>query len=345
MAEINPNITWNTRLEQYFAQTGEKAHALAWLHKKAQERYSHLKNYTDLPVIVLGVLNGATSIGSTSLFGDSPYASIGVGIIALITAILSTVGSYFKWAGRAEAHRIASFQYSKMFRFLNVQCSLPREERMKPSELLKYTKDEYDRMMEIAPLVPPEVIAVFKYTFNKPEYKKISWPEETNGLEAITVYKKMEDSLFGSTTTVDSESDSESKVATPLPAPTPSVHRPSPRHSISSIVKSSPKLSAIPELPTQSSLAPFLPIGGAATATAARISDMGTLSSLLNGGTLSPTLNQLIQSAAPPPPAAVQAAIGKPIAPQPEETTLYVPDDIAEALAAAQAARQEHSTS
>jgi hypothetical protein len=192
MGEISPNIEWNPRLEQYFAQTGEKAQALAWLHKKSQERYSNFRNVIELPVVILGVLNGATSIGSKSLFGDSQFASVGIGIIALITAILSTISSYFKWAARAEAHRISALQYSKLYRFLSVQCSLPRPERMSPSELLKYTKDEYDRMSEIAPLIPPEIVEAFKYKFNKPEYEAISKPEEANGLESIVPYNGIE---------------------------------------------------------------------------------------------------------------------------------------------------------
>lgn len=188
MAEITSTIEWNSRLEKYFADTGEKAHGLSWLHKKAQERYSNLKNYSDLPVIILGVLNGSVSIGSQSLFGDSPFASVAVGIIALITAILSTISSYFKWAARSEAHRIAALQYSKLYRFLAVQCSLPRHERMTPAELLKYTKDAYDRMAEVAPLVPPEVVSLFKKKFDKPEFDSLSKPEETNGLEHIEIY-------------------------------------------------------------------------------------------------------------------------------------------------------------
>ena len=190
MSELSEvgTISWSPRLEKYFADIGEKAHALSWLHKRAQERFAWLKNYTDLPVIILGVINGSVSIGSSSLFGDSPYASVGVGAIALLTAILSTISSYFKWSARSEAHRIASLQYSKLYRFLNVQCSLPRDERMAPGQLLKSTKDAYDQLAEIAPLIPPEVIALFKTTFNKPEYAQLARPEETNGLEHIEVY-------------------------------------------------------------------------------------------------------------------------------------------------------------
>ena len=66
--------------------------------------------------------------------------------------------------------------------------SLPREERMTPKELLKYTKDAYDRLQEISPILPPEIISAFKREFNKPEYKDITLPEEANGLERIVVY-------------------------------------------------------------------------------------------------------------------------------------------------------------
>jgi hypothetical protein len=75
-----------------------------------------------------------------------------------------------------------------LYRFLNIEMSLPREERMTPKELLRHTKDAYDRLQEIQPILPPEIITEFKREFNKPEYKDITKPEETNGLERIVVY-------------------------------------------------------------------------------------------------------------------------------------------------------------
>lgn len=189
MSDIAADIEWSDRLEHYFASTGERCHGLSWCHKQSEARYSRLRNFTDLPVVILGVVNGSISIGSTSLFGDSPFASISVGIVALFTAILSTVAAYFKWAQRAEAHRISSLHYAKVYRFINIQMSLPREERMSPADLLRQMKDHFDRLAEISPLIPTEVIAEFKRRFDKPEYKGISWPLEMNGLEAITVYQ------------------------------------------------------------------------------------------------------------------------------------------------------------
>jgi hypothetical protein len=191
MTEIGHDIEWNPRLEHYFAGTGEKANSLSWLHKKSEARYSRLRNYTDLPVIVLGVLNGATSIGSASLFGDDKMASIGVGIVALGAALLNTISSYFGWARRAEGHRIASLQYSKLYRFLCVQMSLPRHERMTPSDLLRHTKESYDRLQETSPMIPQEVIDDFKSRFSGEKYMNISKPEEVNTLEVIEVYPEV----------------------------------------------------------------------------------------------------------------------------------------------------------
>jgi hypothetical protein len=187
---ITTTISWNKRLEQYFAETGEKAHCLAWIHRKAEEMYSSRSVWIDLPVIILGTLNGAVSVGSESLFGGSPFAPVAVGVVALITAILTTIGSYFAWNRRAEGHRISTLSYSKLYRFLAIEMSLPRNERMTPNDLLKYVKTEYDRLSEISPLIPPNIIKEFKDKFSDVKYAEISKPEDANGLHPIQIYQR-----------------------------------------------------------------------------------------------------------------------------------------------------------
>jgi hypothetical protein len=123
------------------------------------------------------------------MFTDAKMSSIALGVGSLTVGVLQTVNTYFNWSKRAEGHRISAIQYSKLYRFLNIEMSLPREERMTPHELLKYTKDYYDRLQEISPLVPPEIIQEFKKKFEKDT--EISKPEEANGLEKITIYNPM----------------------------------------------------------------------------------------------------------------------------------------------------------
>ena len=185
---IAENITWNPQIEKYFADTGEKAHCLSWCHKKAEALYSMRKTWIDLPVIVISGVTGFLSAGSTSLFEDAKLSSIALGVASLFVSILNTTGSYFGWAKRAEGHRISAIHYSKLYRFLSIEMALPRDERMTPADLLKLTRDSYDRLQEISPIIPAEVIREFQHKFKNE--KDISKPEESNGLEKIEIYEE-----------------------------------------------------------------------------------------------------------------------------------------------------------
>lgn len=185
MSEIG-DVSWNIRLEEYFSSAGEKAHCLAVMHKQSEALYSRRRNFIELPVIVGSALIGFLNAGSTTMFDDPKTSSIALGIGSLSVGVLQTINTYFNWSKKAEGHRISAIQYSKLYRFLSIEMSLPRNERVSPTELLKQTRDTYDRLQEISPLLPPEVIKEFKQKFQT--YTDISKPEEANGLEKIEVF-------------------------------------------------------------------------------------------------------------------------------------------------------------
>lgn len=180
-------ISWHTPLEEYFAATGEKANCLAWCHKRAEQLYSNRRTFIDLPVIVISAVTGFLSAGSSSMFTDARLSSVALGVASLFVSILNTAGTYFGWAKRAEGHRISAIHYSKLYRSLVVELGLPREERQCPTSLLKMTRDQYDRLQEISPLIPLEIIREFKTKFDT--YKDIQKPEECNGLASIHTFR------------------------------------------------------------------------------------------------------------------------------------------------------------
>jgi hypothetical protein len=189
--DISQNISWTTTLEQYFASTGEKASGLAWVHKRAEAIYSNRRTYIDLPVIIGSGVIAFLNAGSSSLFPDQRIASTALGVGSLFMGILNSFGTYFGWAKRAEGHRISAIHYAKLYRFISVELRLPRTERMSPHDLLKYVKDQYDRLAEISPMVPEIVIHEFQSKFKN--QKDISKPEEANGLHKIDIYRDVVD--------------------------------------------------------------------------------------------------------------------------------------------------------
>jgi hypothetical protein len=188
--EIAASISWTSRLEEYFASTGEKASGMAWVHKKSEAMYSKRKTYIDLPVIIGSGLIAFLNAGSSNLFADPKISSVALGVGSLFLGVLNSIGTYFGWAKRAEGHRISAIHYAKLYRFITIELSLPRQERMSPHDLLKYVKDQYDRLAEISPMVPEIVIHEFQRKFKNE--KEISKPEEANGLHKIIVYKEDE---------------------------------------------------------------------------------------------------------------------------------------------------------
>jgi hypothetical protein len=187
--EIPHRIAWSNQLEEYFAETGERCQGYAFLHKRAEAKFSYRRSCIDLPVIVLSTVAGTLSIGSSGIFGDDKYASMGIGCLSLLVGVLNTISTYFAFSKRAEGHRLCSIEYSKLFRFLSVELSLPVCERMNCGDLLKVVKEQYERLQEIAPLIPDDILLDFKTRFK--EYKdKIAFPQETNGLEEVEIFRE-----------------------------------------------------------------------------------------------------------------------------------------------------------
>jgi len=186
MDEIG-DVHWNSQLERVISDEGERCLCFSWLHSKSEKRFSKLNTYISLPVIIMSTLAGSASIGSKTLFDNSEGSSVGIGIISLSVGLLNTVSSFFAWAKRSESHRIAAITYQKVYRFILIELSLPRRERMAAKDMLKVVRDQCDRLQETSPQIPDVIIQEFKDKFGKttPNLKK---PEITNGLDPIYIY-------------------------------------------------------------------------------------------------------------------------------------------------------------
>lgn len=188
------HIQWNSQLERILCEEGERALCFAWLHSHSQKRYSSLNTYITLPTIVMSTLAGTASIGSQTLFqNNTDMSNYVVGAISISVGIFNTISSFFGWAKRSEGHRISALTYSKIHRFILIELSLPRKERMAAKDMLKNVRDQLDRLEETSPQIPDIVIKRFKDKFGN-STPDVSKPEITNGLDPITVFVENGDS-------------------------------------------------------------------------------------------------------------------------------------------------------
>jgi hypothetical protein len=152
--------------------------------------YSHRKTYVELPAIVCSAVLAFLNAASTNIFGDPRISSVALGVGSLVVSLMQSVNAYFSWARLAEGHRIGALHYSKVYRWVQIQMGLPRDERMPPAQLLRTLTEQYNRLAETSPTLPSDSISSFRSRFGDKKYESVARPEGTNGLEKIIVFRE-----------------------------------------------------------------------------------------------------------------------------------------------------------
>jgi hypothetical protein len=187
MEEEHP-MDWSTQLEDIIAKEGERCSGLAWLHTRAEIHTSTYNTYVQVPVIILSTLAGTASVGSATLFGESSASGIVIGLVSIGVGILNTLGGFFAFAKRSEAHRIAHLSYAKIASKISIELALPRKERLKPDLLLTFIRETMERLAETTPNCPAKIIQQFNEKYK--EEKEIALPTEVNGIHKINIYRQ-----------------------------------------------------------------------------------------------------------------------------------------------------------
>jgi hypothetical protein len=105
----------------------------------------------------------------------------------VFTGILSTLLSYYKFSAKAEGHRLCSQLYMKIYKHLEIELSLPVEQRTNPIKLLTDIRDKLSKISEVAPELPQSVIDNYRVKFKD---TKTSKPLIANGLDEIDIYRE-----------------------------------------------------------------------------------------------------------------------------------------------------------
>ena len=184
--EMPDKIDYNDSLEIILSKEAEKCLALRWSHDKAQRWSASRNSWLMIPSILLSSLASAGSFGGDSLLPFSGSEKL-IGFISLFVATINTIGSYYAFSKRAEAHRVSALLYGRLHRFLMIQLSIPRAQRISASELLKFVKEEVDRLNEISPQLPQAIIETFKKEFKE---TRTAVPEILNGLDPVVVVQE-----------------------------------------------------------------------------------------------------------------------------------------------------------
>ncbi len=172
-------------LENLLKGEAEKAESLSILHRLSHEKYNRYSNAINIPVIV-----GSSAIGfATGVKIEYEDINIVLGIFSVVIGCIKALDSYFQLAQRSERHRIVSLQYAQICRKIAVELALERDVRLEAKEALNMIRTDIKNLEEIAPIIPDDVIDIYKAKYPKTEGEKVKRPNITNGLTEIIINK------------------------------------------------------------------------------------------------------------------------------------------------------------
>jgi len=168
--------TYKKEEEELLKSWTEKAIVLRVLHAKSHSRFERINTWITIPVIILTSLAGTANVAQSRIPEDFMFmATLIIGCVNLIAAILTTVNNFLKVPEKMEGHRQAAVAFGKYSRHWAAELARSSEDRVSAIEAIRSAKSEYDRLMENGPAIPDDIALDFKNSttlpggFAKPE--------------------------------------------------------------------------------------------------------------------------------------------------------------------------------
>jgi len=185
------HFEWTTDHEDILIDWADKAMCYNWLHTRAHAMYSKLNYSYTIPVIIISTLTGTANFAQARVpLAYQGYFGMIVGFFNILAGIITTIQQFLKITQLNEAHRVSGIAWDKFYRNIKIEIARHPDERMDVNQLIKISKEEFDRLVETCPDIPDQIINEFKIVFKgNYEYSEIVKPEMCGQLVSTERYR------------------------------------------------------------------------------------------------------------------------------------------------------------
>ena len=172
-------VEWTPEHEQILIEWADKAMCYRWLHSKSNAMFSSLNTWYTIPVIVISTLTGTANFAQERVpLEYQSYFVMIVGGFNILAGIITTIQQFLKITQLNEAHRVSSIAWDKFYRNIKIELAKHPSERIDVKQMIKMSKEEFDRLMETSPNIPEKIVGEFKNNFGRQDiFNKIIKPE------------------------------------------------------------------------------------------------------------------------------------------------------------------------
>lgn len=167
---------WKTEEEQILKDWADKAQCYEWMHLRSHIKYKSQNAWFTIPVIIISTITGTANFAQDR-FSDKykSWVVMGVGAFNIFAGIITTIYQFLKISELNEGHRVAALYWGKFYRNLRTELAKHPLDRSNHESVITNAKEEYDRLLEMSPMIPQKVLGEFnrKYGamtgFTRPE--------------------------------------------------------------------------------------------------------------------------------------------------------------------------------
>ena len=185
------HIEWTPEHEQILIEWADKAMCYRWLHSKSNNMYNTLNAWYTIPVIIISTLTGTANFAQERVPLEYQHFFVMiVGGFNIMAGIITTIQQFLKITQLNESHRVSSIAWDKFYRNIKIELAKHPSERIDPKQMLKISKEEFDRLIETSPNIPEKIVQQFKTNFFSQEsFDKIIKPEICDILVPTSEYR------------------------------------------------------------------------------------------------------------------------------------------------------------
>jgi hypothetical protein len=173
------NYSWKKEQEHILKKWADKALCFKLMHERANKKYWCLNAWFNIPIIIISTITGTGNFATGGMSHNVENMIFLLGGLNICGAILATIATYTGIAQKIESHRVASIAWDKYSRKIQIELSKSRNDRINASDFVKLSADEFDRLIEISPILPNDIIRWFRNLIETGQFEE-TMPECTH---------------------------------------------------------------------------------------------------------------------------------------------------------------------
>jgi len=161
---------WKSEQENILKKWGDKATCYKMMHERAYRKYWAMNAWFNIPIIIISTITGTGNFASSNFGSNALLFTYIIGGFSIFAGILATISTYIGAAQRLEGHHFAAIHWDKFTRKVQIELAKPRVDRIKAKTFMKMITDEYDRLIEMSPILPNDIVRWFTEMIDNNEH-------------------------------------------------------------------------------------------------------------------------------------------------------------------------------